>query len=180
MIHANAYAAPAAAQRLGPHEIDRRDVGPEDILIDVAFCGVCHSDLHQVRDEWGQAAFPMVPGHEIIGRAAQVGGRVRTFKPGDLAGVGCMVDSCRACPSCAEHNLGADVELIPVQDIDQAYERMLRGDMRYRFVLDIKTLWASCISPALAARGEGSFGPASGAGGPPPLKNAGRRWADLL
>ncbi len=103
MIHTKAYAAPAAAQPLGPHEIDRRDVGPEDVLLDIAFCGVCHSDLHQVRDEWGQAAFPMVPGHEIIGRVAQVGGRVKAFMPGDLAGVGCMVDSCRTCPECAEH-----------------------------------------------------------------------------
>ena len=73
MIHTKAYAAPAAAQPLGPHEIDRRDVGPDDVLLDIAFCGVCHSDLHQVRDEWGQAAFPMVPGHEIVGRVAQVG-----------------------------------------------------------------------------------------------------------
>jgi uncharacterized zinc-type alcohol dehydrogenase-like protein len=103
MIHIKAYAAPSAAEPLGPFELDRRDVGPDDLLIDIAFCGVCHSDLHQVRDEWGHGLFPMVPGHEIIGRVAQVGDRVKDFKPGDRAGVGCMVDSCRACPSCREH-----------------------------------------------------------------------------
>ena len=103
MIHSKAYAAPAAAQPLGPFEFDRREVGPHDILIEIAFCGVCHSDLHQVRDEWGGSLFPMVPGHEIVGRVAQVGAHVKGFKAGDLAGVGCMVDSCRTCPSCARN-----------------------------------------------------------------------------
>jgi uncharacterized zinc-type alcohol dehydrogenase-like protein len=101
MIHTKAYAAPAAAKPLGPFELDRRGVGPHDILIEIAFCGVCHSDIHQVRDEWGGSIFPMVPGHEIVGRVAQVGAQVKGFKTGDLAGVGCMVDSCRTCPSCA-------------------------------------------------------------------------------
>jgi len=100
MIHTKAYAAPAAAQPLGPFELDRRAVGPHDVLIEIAFCGVCHTDIHQVRDEWGGAAFPMVPGHEIVGRVAEVGAEVKGFKPGDLAGIGCMVDSCRVCPSC--------------------------------------------------------------------------------
>jgi uncharacterized zinc-type alcohol dehydrogenase-like protein len=100
MIHAKAYAAPAAAQPLGPFELDRRAVGPHDVLIDIAFCGVCHTDIHQVRDEWGGAVFPMVPGHEIVGRVAEVGAEVKGFKPGDLAGIGCMVDSCRVCASC--------------------------------------------------------------------------------
>jgi len=100
MIHTKAYAAPAAAQPLGPFEFDRREVGPQDVLIEIAFCGICHSDLHQVRDEWGGAVFPMVPGHEIVGRVAEVGAQVKGFKVGDLAGVGCMVDSCRVCPSC--------------------------------------------------------------------------------
>ena len=103
MIHVKAYAAPSATQPLAPFELDRRDVGPDDLLIDIAFCGVCHTDIHQARDEWGHGLFPMVPGHEIIGRVAQVGHRVKDFKPGDLAGVGCLVDSCRACPSCQEH-----------------------------------------------------------------------------
>ena len=81
MIHAKAYAAPSATEALVPFELDRRDVGPDDLLIDIAFCGVCHSDIHQARDEWGHSLFPMVPGHEIIGRVAQVGDRVRDFKP---------------------------------------------------------------------------------------------------
>jgi len=103
MIHTKAYAAPGADQPLGPFELDRREPGPRDILIEIAYCGVCHSDIHQVKDEWGGSLFPMVPGHEIVGRVARVGAEVKGFKPGDLAGVGCMVDSCRVCPSCARN-----------------------------------------------------------------------------
>jgi len=101
MIPTKAYAAPAASRPLGPFEFDRREVGPKDILIEIAFCGVCHTDIHQVRDEWGGGSFPMVPGHEIVGRVARVGAQVKGFKEGDLAGVGCMVDSCRTCANCA-------------------------------------------------------------------------------
>jgi uncharacterized zinc-type alcohol dehydrogenase-like protein len=101
MIHTKAYAAPAAAKPLGPFEFDRREVGPRDILIEIAFCGICHTDIHQVKDEWGGAQFPMVPGHEIVGRVTRVGAQVQGFKEGDLAGVGCMVDSCHTCPNCA-------------------------------------------------------------------------------
>ena len=97
-----AYAAPAASAPLAPFDFERRDLRPHDVLIDIAFCGVCHSDLHQIRDEWGAGIFPMVPGHEIVGRIARVGSEVKNFKVGDLAGVGCMVDSCRTCPSCQE------------------------------------------------------------------------------
>ncbi|MDR3672810.1 MAG: alcohol dehydrogenase catalytic domain-containing protein, partial [Holophaga sp.] len=86
MIHTKAYAAPGAAKPLEPFEFDRREVGPQDVLIDIAYCGVCHSDIHQVKDEWGGSLFPMVPGHEIVGRVAQVGAQVKGFKPGDLAG----------------------------------------------------------------------------------------------
>jgi alcohol dehydrogenase (NADP+) len=95
-----AYATPSARSPLAPFEITRRDVGEHDVLIDVAFCGVCHSDVHQARDEWGGSTFPMVPGHEIVGRVAQVGRGVTRFREGDLAGVGCMVDSCRTCDPC--------------------------------------------------------------------------------
>ncbi|UYZ57632.1 NAD(P)-dependent alcohol dehydrogenase [Hymenobacter latericus] len=97
-----AYAAPAANIPLAPFDFERREVGPHDVQIEILYCGVCHSDLHQVRDEWGGSIFPMVPGHEIVGRVTKVGEHVRQFKPGDLAGVGCMVDSCRTCPSCKE------------------------------------------------------------------------------
>jgi uncharacterized zinc-type alcohol dehydrogenase-like protein len=96
-----AYAASAPTAQLGPFEFERRAVGAHDVLIEIAYCGICHSDLHQVRNEWGNSVYPMVPGHEIVGRVLEVGAHVKGFKPGDLAGVGCLVDSCRTCPSCA-------------------------------------------------------------------------------
>ncbi|HET9450456.1 MAG TPA: NAD(P)-dependent alcohol dehydrogenase, partial [Aggregicoccus sp.] len=102
MLSTQGYAALAANAPLTPFRFERRAVGPTDVLIDIEYCGVCHSDLHQVKDEWGGSTFPMVPGHEIVGRVAQVGAKVRGFKVGDRAGVGCMVDSCRSCPSCEE------------------------------------------------------------------------------
>ncbi len=100
MIPARAYAAQSAATPLNPFTIERREVGDHDVLIDIRYCGVCHSDIHQVRDEWGGSIFPMVPGHEIVGTVARVGARVTAFKVGDIAGVGCFVDSCGTCPSC--------------------------------------------------------------------------------
>ncbi|WP_306591824.1 NAD(P)-dependent alcohol dehydrogenase [Geothrix sp. 21YS21S-4] len=100
MAIAKAYAATSPSAPLAPFQIERREVGPHDVQIEVAYCGICHSDLHQVKDEWGGAKFPMVPGHEIVGRVTAVGAHVKNFKEGDLAGVGCMVDSCRTCPSC--------------------------------------------------------------------------------
>jgi uncharacterized zinc-type alcohol dehydrogenase-like protein len=102
MFNSAAYAAPAADKPLGPITIERRDPTPDDVQIDILFCGVCHSDLHTARNEWGGTAYPVVPGHEIIGRVGRVGSKVSKFKAGDLVGVGCMVDSCRACASCKE------------------------------------------------------------------------------
>jgi len=99
-MQTKAYATASATSPLAPFEVSRRDVGDHDVLIDIAFCGVCHSDIHQVRNEWGNATYPMVPGHEIVGKVSRVGSRVTKFRVGDLAGVGCMVDSCRACDSC--------------------------------------------------------------------------------
>jgi uncharacterized zinc-type alcohol dehydrogenase-like protein len=96
------WAAANAHTPLAPFEFERRTPGPKDVHIEILFCGVCHSDLHQARDEWGGSLFPMVPGHEIIGRVKQVGAEVTRFKAGDLAGVGCMVDSCRHCTECSE------------------------------------------------------------------------------
>ncbi len=100
MTKTKAYAAQTATSPLAPFEISRREVGDHDVQIEIAFCGVCHSDIHQVRDEWGGSLFPMVPGHEIVGRVVRTGKQVKRFKEGDLAGVGCMVDSCRACDTC--------------------------------------------------------------------------------
>jgi uncharacterized zinc-type alcohol dehydrogenase-like protein len=96
----HAYAALTAKAQLAPLTIDRRDPGPDDVSIDVLFSGICHSDIHQARDEWGGAIFPMVPGHEILGRVSRVGANVKKVKVGDVAGVGCMVDSCRKCDPC--------------------------------------------------------------------------------
>jgi len=94
------YAAQSATTPLAPFDINRREPGAHDVEIDILYCGVCHSDIHQVRNEWGGSAFPMVPGHEIVGRVTRTGSHVTKFKPGDLAGIGCFVDSCRACVNC--------------------------------------------------------------------------------
>ncbi|SPE42386.1 zinc-type alcohol dehydrogenase (NADP+) [Candidatus Sulfopaludibacter sp. SbA3] len=95
-----AWAAQSAASSLAPFSIQRRDPLPGDVVIDILYCGVCHSDLHQVRNEWHNSIYPVVPGHEIVGRVVRTGRDVKRFKEGDLAAVGCMVDSCRVCASC--------------------------------------------------------------------------------
>jgi uncharacterized zinc-type alcohol dehydrogenase-like protein len=100
MSMVKAYAAASPEAQLAPFQIERRAVGPHDVQIEIAYCGICHSDLHQVRNEWGGSKYPMVPGHEIVGTVTAVGAHVKGFKVGDLAGVGCMVDSCRTCHSC--------------------------------------------------------------------------------
>ncbi len=97
-----AFAAKSANQPLGPFEITRRETGPKDVQIDIHYCGVCHSDIHQARDEWGGSSFPMVPGHEITGVVSKVGAQVTKFKTGDRVGVGCMVNSCRDCTNCSQ------------------------------------------------------------------------------
>jgi uncharacterized zinc-type alcohol dehydrogenase-like protein len=97
-----AYGAYAADKPLEPIAIERRPPGPRDVQIDIAYCGVCHSDLHQVRSEWGGTIYPCVPGHEIVGRVSAIGDAVTGFAIGDLVGVGCMVDSCQHCHACAE------------------------------------------------------------------------------
>lgn len=102
MLKAHGYAAYDPKSPLRSFNFERRDPGPQDVQIEILYCGVCHSDVHQVRDEWGNSAFPIVPGHEIVGRVVKVGSEVKGFKAGDLAGVGCMVDSCGTCPECAE------------------------------------------------------------------------------
>ena len=95
-----AYAAYDATTPLKDFELQRREPGPKDVQIDILYCGVCHSDIHQVRNEWANAMYPMVPGHEIVGKVSAVGAEVSRFKVGDLAGVGCLVDSCRECAKC--------------------------------------------------------------------------------
>ena len=104
-VAARAYAAGSATSGLAPASILRRAPGPHDVQIEILYCGVCHSDMHQIRNEWQDAmptVYPCVPGHEIVGRVVKIGSTVKKFKEGDLAAVGCMVDSCRTCPSCRE------------------------------------------------------------------------------
>lgn len=102
MIQTKGYAAQSAETNLAPWDFERREVGPHDVQFDILFCGVCHSDLHQIKNEWGGSIFPMVPGHEIVGKVIAVGSHVKKFKIGDLAGTGCLVDSCRSCENCQE------------------------------------------------------------------------------
>jgi uncharacterized zinc-type alcohol dehydrogenase-like protein len=103
MIPVKGYAAQSAKANLSPWNFERRNVGPHDVQFDILFCGVCHSDLHQVNNDWFPGIFPMVPGHEIVGRVVKVGAHVTKFKVGDLAGTGCMVDSCRVCENCRQN-----------------------------------------------------------------------------
>ena len=104
MVAVQGYAAEQAKAPLAPFSFQRREVRENDILIEIDYCGVCHSDIHQARDEWGGSTFPMVPGHEIVGHVTQVGPGVKRFKVGDKVGVGCMVDSCRECSECKQGN----------------------------------------------------------------------------
>jgi alcohol dehydrogenase (NADP+) len=101
-ILAKGYAAQTHTSDLAPWSFERRDPGPKDVQFDIAYCGVCHSDLHQIRNDWFPGIFPMVPGHEIVGKVVAVGSDVKKFKKGDLAAVGCLVDSCRSCENCKE------------------------------------------------------------------------------
>ncbi|MCL5129427.1 NAD(P)-dependent alcohol dehydrogenase [Algibacter sp. L4_22] len=102
MTTVKAYGATASTEDLKPLDIQRRAVGADDVKIDISFCGVCHSDIHTVRNDWKGSTYPVVPGHEIIGRVTEVGNSVSNYKVGDLVGVGCLVDSCHTCPSCEQ------------------------------------------------------------------------------
>jgi hypothetical protein len=99
-VHVNAYAAPAAGEPLAPTTIERRGVGPHDVLIAIEYAGICHSDIHTVRGDCGPQPYPVVPGHEIVGTVAEVGAEVTRHRVGDRVGVGCMVNSCGECASC--------------------------------------------------------------------------------
>ena len=160
---ARAWAAASATSPLAPVTIRRRAPGPQDVQIDILFCGICHSDLHQARNEWHSVmptVYPCVPGHEILGRVTRVGRDVRKFREGDLAAVGCMVDSCRTCSACREgqeqfcegpgtitynspdRHLGG-VSYGGYSDslvVDEAYARLTKGDVKYRFVIDMASL----------------------------------------
>ena len=102
MLKTSAYAATSPTAPLTPYSVERREPGPHEVLIDILYCGVCHSDIHQVRDEWGRSIFPMVPGHEIVGKVARIGAGVGKWQVGDTVGVGCFIDSCRECGPCRD------------------------------------------------------------------------------
>ena len=104
MYKAKAWAAPSANAQLAPTTIERREPTAHDVQIEILFCGICHSDLHTARNEWHNTVYPCVPGHEIVGKVTKVGSAVTRFKTGDLAGVGCLVDSDRTCPECKDHH----------------------------------------------------------------------------
>ncbi|MGI9138728.1 MAG: NAD(P)-dependent alcohol dehydrogenase [Sediminibacterium sp.] len=103
MIPVNSYAAMDSNTPLVPYKFERRAVGPDDVEINILFCGVCHSDLHQAKNEWGGSNYPMVPGHEIVGKVTAIGNKVTKFNIGDIAGVGVMVDSCKTCKTCSNN-----------------------------------------------------------------------------
>jgi D-arabinose 1-dehydrogenase-like Zn-dependent alcohol dehydrogenase len=162
-----AYGAFAGDKPLEPIDIERRQPGPHEVQSDIAYCGVCHSNLHHVRSEWEGTIYPCMPGREIVGHVAAVGGEVTKFRVGDTVGVGCLVDSCQHCASCeegleqfcengktltyetqemldfcAERGIVAEIEMILVQKIDEAYDRMQKSDVKYRFVIDNAALAA--------------------------------------
>jgi alcohol dehydrogenase (NADP+) len=122
------YAAQSATAPLAPFTITRRDPGPNDVEIDILFCGVCHSDLHTGRNEWKNTVYPCVPGHEIVGTVTRVGGQVKAFKPGDRAGVGCMVASCGQCGPCQD---GTEQFCAKVPTLTYNYEDKVSGGITY-------------------------------------------------
>jgi len=103
MLPTQGYATDSATSPLKPFSFERRDPKATDVQMDILYCGVCHSDLHTARNEWKSTAYPLVPGHEIVGRITKIGNKVQDFKVGDIAAVGCLVDSCRACNDCREN-----------------------------------------------------------------------------
>jgi uncharacterized zinc-type alcohol dehydrogenase-like protein len=128
MLQVRGYAAHDSRSPLVPFRFERRDPGPHDIQIEILYSGICHSDLHQAREDWGRALYPMVPGHEIVGRVVRVGAQVTKLKAGDLAGVGCMVDSCRQCSACNE-----DLEQYCEQGATWTYNAKERGSEQLTF-----------------------------------------------
>ncbi len=134
------YAAVSAKEKLAPLHIERREVGAKDVQIEILFCGVCHSDLHTARNEWQNSVYPVVPGHEIVGRVTKVGADVKAFKEGDLAGVGCLVDSCRVCPDCMDDlEQYCDAEVFTYNSEDKNFKdggKMTYGGYSSHIVVD--------------------------------------------
>lgn len=139
MIVTRGYAAKDAKSPLEPFQFDRREVGPRDVEIDILYCGVCHSDLHTARNEWHNSVYPVVPGHEIVGRVTKVGAEVKGFVTGSLAGVGCLVGSCRTCASCRsglEQYCDTFGQIFTYNSPDQNTGKMTYGGYSKRIVVD--------------------------------------------
>jgi alcohol dehydrogenase (NADP+) len=160
MIATKGYAAQNAETDLALWNFERREVGPHDVQFEILFCGVCHSDLHQIKNDWFPGIFPMVPGHEIVGRVTKVGDHVKKFKVGDLAGTGCMVDSCQVCENCKQ-----DLEQYCLEGNTQTYNGLERDGktptyggysdtivVREEFVLHVSDkLNLAAVAPLLCA-----------------------------
>jgi uncharacterized zinc-type alcohol dehydrogenase-like protein len=138
MTNAKAYAAQDSASPLGPFSVQRREPGPRDVEMKILFCGICHTDLHIARNEWGGTTYPCVPGHEIVGRVTRVGKSVKKFKVGDAVAVGCMVDSCRKCESCkaGEEQLCENTPTFTYNSPDKKGEGMTYGGYSESVVVD--------------------------------------------
>ncbi|MGZ0077054.1 NAD(P)-dependent alcohol dehydrogenase [Methylomonas sp. YC3] len=137
MLKTVGYAAYNPQTPLRSFHFERRQPGSEDVRIEILYCGVCHSDLHQVRNEWRGTTFPIVPGHEIVGRVVEVGSQVTQFKVGDLAGVGCMVDSCGVCPDCLDHQEQfCDQTVFTYNSPDKYTGKMTYGGYSNQIVVD--------------------------------------------
>lgn len=131
------YAAHSPKEKLVPFNFARREPGTKDVQIEILFCGVCHSDLHTARNEWQNTVYPVVPGHEIVGRVISVGADVKAFKVGDLAGVGCLVDSCRVCPDCTDDlEQYCDQEIFTYNSPDKHTGNMTYGGYSNQIVVD--------------------------------------------
>jgi uncharacterized zinc-type alcohol dehydrogenase-like protein len=152
LLKTDGYAAFDPASPLRPIQFDRRDPGPRDVLIDILFCGICHTDIHIARNEWGGTQYPVVPGHEIVGRVARVGSEVKKFSPGDTAGVGCFVGSCGVCEACVR-GLEQYCEKGPIatyNSIDPDGERTY-GGYSTRIVVDEKFVFRIAAKDRLDA-----------------------------
>src|SRR5438093_9644350 len=133
-----AYGVRVAKAPLEPLKIERRKPGPNDVEIEILYCGICHSDVHKVNDDWGGTHFPVVPGHEIVGRVTSLGAGAARFREGDLVGVGCLVDSCRVCPECrAGHEMFCEKGVTFTFDsLDQNTKTWTYGGYSTKIVVD--------------------------------------------
>ncbi len=155
MIPTKAYAAQSAAATLTPFNFERRNPGAHDVEIDILFCGVCHTDIHFINNDFGMSIYPMVPGHEIVGRVVSVGSHVKKFKQGDIAGVGCLVDSCRDCDYCNEglEQYCANGGVFTYSGLEKDGKTVTQGGYSNKIVVDERFVLkvSDKLSPAHAA-----------------------------